>query len=90
MRLTKVQKKLKELGIEYNYIQKEATYILNETGEIDFKDLDGNRYTISEHTGSGKTVQGIMTNGKDFKGDYWTQGRIVNWLDNNYDRFVDR
>lgn len=89
MKLTKVQKKMKELNIKFEYDELPANYTTVATGDITFWDKDGERYTLGEHTGSGKssTVQGIMVNGKDFKGDWWNQTQIVEWLEDNKDRF---
>lgn len=91
-KLTKVQKKLKEMGIKYKANTNPEDYQTVETTDIEFWDVKGDRYSIYEHTGSSgaKTVQGIMVSGsKDFKGDYWNQGNIVEWLKNNKDRFEE-
>lgn len=82
MRLTKAQKKLKEMGIEYEYSETQGV------GSINIKDLDGRLYMVMEHTGNGNTVQGIMVSGKDFKGDYWNQKDVVEWLDKYSYRFT--
>lgn len=92
-KLTKVQKKLKDMGIKHEVYTRPEDYSTVETTDIEFWDVEGNRYGIDEHTGSSgaKTVQGIMVRGsKDFKGDYWNQGNIVEWLENNKNKFEGR
>lgn len=87
-KLNKIKKKLEELNIKYEYTESEANYISVAMGDIVFWDKDKNQYSLGEHSGSGgKTVKGIMTNGKDFKSDWANQTRIVEWLEKNKDRF---
>lgn len=84
MRLTKVQRKLKNLNVEYSYRE------VQETGELFFKDKDGNRYSVMEFTGiTGNTVIGIMTSGIDFNFDTYNQWRIVKWLEEHEERFAE-
>lgn len=83
MRLTKVQKKLKELDIDYTYKEQHGT------GELYYYDKDKNRYAVLEFTSNtGNTVIGILTTGKDFNYDTYNQTRIVNWLEEHKERFV--
>jgi len=94
-KLTKVQKKLKEMGIKHEVKTNPEDYQAVETTDIVFWDAEGARYSIDEHTGSSgaKTVQGIMVysskRDKGFQGDYWNQTNIVEWLENNKDRFEE-
>lgn len=91
-KLTKVQKKLKEMGIKHEVTTSPESRITVEITDIIFWDVEGNRYSVDEHTGSrgARTVQGIMVYGgkdKDFSGDYWNQSRVIEWLENNKDKF---
>lgn len=93
-KLTKVQKKLKEMGIKHEVKTSPESRITVEITDIVFWDVEGNMYHVDEHTGSrgARTVQGIMVyggKGDDFSGDYWNQIRVIEWLENNKDKFEE-
>mgnify|MGYP000925366397 CR=1 FL=1 len=76
MRLTKIQKYLKNLGIEYEYeYEYEKKY---GCGEIIF-DYNNKTYYISEITGNrGNTIIGVVMNGVRYP---TSQKRIIDYLD---------
>lgn len=83
MRLTKVQKKLKELGISYSY--EETDFNGNKFGDIWVKGTGTKRYNIGEVTSiTGSTVSGIWVNG----GEYDSQKEAISWIERNEDKFL--
>lgn len=82
MRLTKVQKKLKELGVTYSY--EETDFNGNKFGDIWIKGVDTKNYNIGEITSvTGSTVSGIWVSGTE----YDSQKEVISWIERNEDKF---
>lgn len=85
MRLTKIQKKLKELQIGFTYEE-----IRDGFGAIDIQCIMSNGqimiYPIFEHSTNNNYPEGILYPGSG--AIHNTQKEICEWLEKNQDRFV--